>query len=143
MSAEPLQLADSLDMTAADPSRKIRERRTGIPREGSNLEHWAGLMKVNVETGEMKPIYTGQAPSQGAVLTTASDLVFWGDLNQKFRAFDADSGKILWETTLGGTIQNSTITYAVNGKQYVAVLTGEGLTTGSPIGQAKITPGRR
>jgi hypothetical protein len=28
---------------------------------------------------------------------------------------------ILWETTLGGTIQNSTITYAVNGKQYVAV----------------------
>ena len=132
-----------LDMTAADPSRKIRERRTGIPREGSNLEHWAGLMKVNVETGGMKPIYTGQAPSQGAVLTTASDLVFWGDLNQKFRAFDADSGKILWETTLGGTIQNSTITYAVNGKQYVAVLTGEGLTTGSPIGQAKITPVRR
>ena len=53
------------------------------------------------------------------------------------------AGKILWESTLGGPIQNSTITYAVNGKQYVAVLTGEGLTTGSPIGQAKITPVRR
>ena len=54
-----------------------------------------------------------------------------------------ETGKILWETTLGGTIQNSTITYAVNGKQYVAVLTGEGLTTGSPIGQAQIKPTRR
>ena len=38
---------------------------------------------------------------------------------------------MLWEQALGGPIQNSTITYAVNGKQYVAVLTGEGLTAGS------------
>jgi alcohol dehydrogenase (cytochrome c) len=132
-----------LDMTAADPAKKIRERRVGIPREGSKLESWAGLMKVDVATGAMKPIYTGQAPSQGAVLTTASDLIFWGDLNQRFRAFDAETGKILWETTLGGTIQNSTISYAVNGRQYIAVFTGEGLTTGSPIGQARIKPVRR
>jgi alcohol dehydrogenase (cytochrome c) len=77
------------------------------------------------------------------VLSTEGDLVFWGDLNQKFRAFDAESGKILWETTLGGPIQNSTITYAVNGKQYVAVFTGEGLTSGTPIEQAQITPTRK
>ena len=132
-----------LDMTAADPSRKIRERRIGQQRPGSTLENWAGLMKVDVATGVMRPIYTGQAPSQGAVLTTGGGLVFWGDLNQKFRAFDADSGEIVWETTLGGTIQNSTISYAVNGRQYIAVFTGEGLTTGSPIGQAQIKPVRR
>jgi alcohol dehydrogenase (cytochrome c) len=132
-----------LDMTAADPSKDIRERRTGIPREGSSLDNWAGLMKIDVATGVMKPIYTGRAPSQGAVLSTEGDLVFWGDLNQKFRAFDAESGKILWETTLGGPIQNSTITYAVNGKQYVAVFTGEGLTSGTPIEQAQITPTRK
>jgi glucose dehydrogenase len=57
-------------------------------------------------------------------------------VGQKFRAFDAVSGRILWETTLGGAIQNSTITYAVNGKQYVAVLTGEGGLTGGLINQA-------
>jgi hypothetical protein len=39
------------------------------------------------------------------------------------------SGKILWESVLGSSIQTSTITYAVGGKQYVAVLTGEGLVT--------------
>ena len=50
---------------------------------------------------------------------------------------------MLWEKTLGGPIQNSTITYAVNGKQYIAVLTGEGVLTGGLIAQAKIKPTRR
>ena len=48
---------------------------------------------------------------------------------------DADSGEVLWETVVGGMIVNSTITYAVNGKQYVMVYTGNGrsVTTG-PLG---------
>ena len=49
----------------------------------------------------------------------------------------------MWETMLGGTIQNSTITFAVNGKQYIAVLTGEGLMTGGLIEQPKLQPPRR
>ena len=102
-----------------------------------------GLAKIDMATGEMPPMYKGRTPGNGAVLATAGDLVFWGDLDRKFRAFDADSGKILWETTLGGTIQNSTITYAVNGRQYVAVLTGEGLMTGGLITQANLQPTRR
>ena len=114
-----------LDMTSAGPNGQPRERRVGIPRAGSDPDTWAGLMKINMSTGEMKPIHSGRAPSNGAVLATAGDLVFWGDLDHKFRAFDAESGKMLWEQTLGGPIQNSTITYAVNGKQYVAVLTGQ------------------
>ena len=48
--------------------------------------------------------------------------MFWGDLNRRLRAFDSDSGKVLWEALVGGMIMASTITYAVNGKQYVAVL---------------------
>jgi alcohol dehydrogenase (cytochrome c) len=46
-------------------------------------------------------------------------------MDRRFRAFDADSGKIVWETILGGIISTSTITYSVNGRQYVAVLTGD------------------
>ena len=60
--------------------------------------------------------------------------MFWGDLNRRFRAFDADSGKILWESVLGGMIMASTITYAVNGRQYVAVMTGDGQSgTAGPL----------
>jgi hypothetical protein len=45
-------------------------------------------------------------------------------MSQKFKAFDAETGKELWQTTLVGNISVSTITYAVKGKQYVAVMTG-------------------
>jgi glucose dehydrogenase len=76
------------------------------------------------------------------VLTTAGNLVFFGDLDQKLRAFDADSGKMLWEQTLGGPIQNSTITYSVNGKQYIAVLAGSGALSGGLMDQAGIKPNR-
>jgi alcohol dehydrogenase (cytochrome c) len=131
-----------LDMTSAGPNRMPPERRLGVPREGSDPNTWAGLMKIDVSTGQMTPIYRGRAPSNGAVLTTAGGLVFWGDLDSKLRAFDAASGKVLWEETLGGPIQNSTITYAVNGRQYVAVFTGSGLLTGGLIDQAAIKSNR-
>jgi alcohol dehydrogenase (cytochrome c) len=68
------------------------------------------------------------------MLATAGNLIFWGDMDRRFRAFDADTGEILWETIVGGIIQNSTITYAVNGRQYVAILTGDGASgTGGPL----------
>src|SRR5262245_54609141 len=119
-----------LDMTAAAPAARdtaaTPERRNGVRRPGSDPEKFAGLAKVNMTTGEIQRIYQGRVPGVAATLATAGDVVFWGALDRKFRAFDADSGKILWETSLGGPVSNSTITYSVNGKQYVAVLVGNG-----------------
>ena len=119
-----------LDMTAASPASgdtpASPERRSGVPRPGSDPAKFGGLAKVNMTTGEIQRIYEGRLPGVGATLATAGDLVFWGDLDRKFRAFDADTGKILWETPMDGPVINSTITYAVNGKQYVAVLVGNG-----------------
>jgi len=129
-----------LDMTRADGNQP--ERRTGARRPGSDPEKFGGIAKINMATGEIQRIYEGRAPGNGATLATAGDLIFWGDLDQKFRAFDADTGKILWETILGGPIQNSTITYRVNGKQYVAVLTGLGAITANLFQQAGINPQR-
>jgi alcohol dehydrogenase (cytochrome c) len=136
-----------LDMTSSIPAQDgkpaVPAKRGGIPREGSKPEEFGGLAKINMETGEIQHIYKGRAPGNGAVLATAGDLVFWGDIDGKFRAFDPATGKILWETTLGGSIDNSTISYAVNGKQYIAVMSGEGLLTGGLITQAGISPARR
>jgi len=61
------------------------------------------------------------------VLTTAGDLAFVGDLNRYFNAFDADTGKLLWRTRLGAALHGYPISYAVNGKQYIAVPTGMGV----------------
>jgi len=116
------------------------ESRTAIRRDGSDPQKFAGVAKVNVTTGELTRLFETCAPSNGATLVTAGDLVFWGDLARNFRAIDADNGKVLWSAVLPGSIENSTITYAVNGKQYVAVLTGRGGISAGLITQAGITP---
>jgi alcohol dehydrogenase (cytochrome c) len=110
-----------------------------VRRPGSDPEKYGGIAKVNASTGEIVRFYEGSVPGNGATLATAGDLIFWGDLNQQFRAFDADTGKILWQTKLGGPIQTSTITYRVNGKQYVAVVTGLGGVTASIFPRAGVT----
>ena len=97
---------------------------------------------MNMSTGEIKYLFETCAPGNGATLVTAGDLVFWGDLARNFRAIDADNGKVLWQSVLPGSIQNSTITYAVNGKQYIAVLTGSGALSGGLMDQAGIKPNR-
>ena len=122
-----------LDMTAKIETPNGGQRQA-IFRPGSDPEAFAGIAKVNVATGQTERIYSAPVPGNGAMLATAGDLIFWGDMDRRFRAFDADTGKILWETIVGGIIQNSTITYAVNGRQYVAVLTGDGASgTGGPL----------
>ncbi|MCU1337290.1 MAG: hypothetical protein JWO19_2871 [Bryobacterales bacterium] len=98
-----------------------------VPRPGSDPKALTGLAKINLSTGEILRFDLGRAPGNGAMLATAGDLVFHGDMNRRFRAFDAETGKQVWESILGGNISVSTISYAVNGKQYIAVMTGDNL----------------
>jgi alcohol dehydrogenase (cytochrome c) len=65
-----------------------------------------------------------------AVLSTAGNVAFVGDLNRTFRAFDVRTGKILWSTRLGTSVQGFPVSFTAGGKQYVAVTTGLG--GGSP-----------
>ncbi len=129
-----------LDMTAAGPDGP--QVRLSVPRPGADPDEIGGLAKIDMTTGRIDFIHQGPAPSNGAVLATAGNLVFWGDLDGRFRAFDAETGDVLWETIVGGPVQNSTISYAADGRQYVLVMTGEGLLTGRLIGQAGLTPAR-
>jgi alcohol dehydrogenase (cytochrome c) len=101
-------------------------QRKGVPRAGANPQELNGLAKINMETGEILRFGKQRAPANGAVLATAGNLIFWGDLDRRLHAFDAETGKQLWEGIVGGSIAVSTITYSVNGKQYVAILTGDG-----------------
>jgi alcohol dehydrogenase (cytochrome c) len=112
------------------------ESRVGVPLEGISNAELNGMAKINMETGEMVKWPTGPIPTNSSILVTAGDLMFWGDVNRRFRAQDAETGKVLWETVLGAPISTSNITYSVNGKQYLAVVTGNnmsapGLDTGT------------
>ena len=74
----------------------------------------------------MQRIHSQAIPGNGSALVTAGDLLFWGDLERRFNAFDSDTGEILWRAVVGGIVQTSTITYAVDGRQYIVVMTGNG-----------------
>jgi alcohol dehydrogenase (cytochrome c) len=63
-------------------------------------------------------------PFNGGTLTTAGNLVFWGDMHGDFKAVNAKDGSVLWQKNLGSGIGAGPITYSVGGKQYVAVVVG-------------------
>jgi alcohol dehydrogenase (cytochrome c) len=61
-----------------------------------------------------------------AAIATAGGLVFAGDWDRYAYAFDATSGKVLWQTRLPTSAQGFPITYLARGKQYVAIPAGIG-----------------
>jgi alcohol dehydrogenase (cytochrome c) len=65
----------------------------------------------------------------GGVLSTAGDVVFGGGKDGYFVALDARTGKLLWKAALGGQVNAGPMTYAVNGKQYIAIAAGTALFT--------------
>ncbi len=72
-----------------------------------------------------------------SLVVTGGGLVFGGDVNGRFHAFDEKTGKVLWETNLGSPVSGYPITFSVGGKQYVAVSTGPSLAGG---GVSALTP---
>lgn len=124
-----------LSMTANAKTPTGWGPRSGVLRPGADPMKYMNIGKIDVATGEMKVIFSQPIGSNGSALTTAGGLVFFGDLNRRMRALDDETGKVLWESVVGGMVMTSTISYAVKGKQYVMVFTGEGqsVTTG-PLG---------
>lgn len=68
--------------------------------------------------------YQSAAPLLAAVTTAAGGVVFTGELTGDFLVLDARSGAVLYRFNTGGPMDGGIVTYAVEGKQYVAALSG-------------------
>jgi PQQ-dependent dehydrogenase (methanol/ethanol family) len=91
-----------------------------IPTE----KQWGRLSAVNLDTGKVAWQVDTPEPLIGGVLATAGGLVFNGEGNGKFAAYDAKSGKELWSFNCGAGVNAPATSYMVGGKQYIAVAAG-------------------
>ena len=92
------------------------------------VENAGTIEAISVETGRTLWRHEQRAVTT-SLMTTASGLLFGGDANGRFRAYDQRSGEILWEVNLGSHVTGYPATFAVDGKQYIAVSTGGSLNT--------------
>ena len=100
-------------------------RWTVRPRPESD-GNYGRVEAVNLETQETVWIARQRAPQTTGALVTAGGLLFAGSLDRRLSAYDAASGERLWETRLSDVPNAPPISFAANGRQYVAAITGAG-----------------
>ena len=88
------------------------------------------LAAFDARTMEQKWAFQQRPSFLTGVLTTDGGVTFAGDLDRTFRAFDTATGRVLWQSRLGTSVQGFPVSFSVGGKQYIAVSTGLG--GGSP-----------
>ena len=83
------------------------------------------IQAIDAVTGDLKREHRREVPERAG-----GGLVFGGDVNGRVRAFDQETGDVLWELNLGSSVTGFSITYAVDGRQYVAFSTGTAANAG-------------
>jgi alcohol dehydrogenase (cytochrome c) len=92
-------------------------------------EGYGAVRAFDPKTGERKWEFKMTDITWAGVLTTESDLLFSGGREGYFFALDDRTGKLLWKASLGGQINSAPMSYALDGKQYIAVSAGTALFT--------------
>jgi alcohol dehydrogenase (cytochrome c) len=97
-------------------------------RLSPGTENGGSLFAISAETGKTLWKYDQRAGMMSSV-ATGGGLIFNADAAGHFRAFDQQNGKVLWDVNLNSEISGYPISFAVNGKQYIAVSTGSSLVS--------------
>jgi alcohol dehydrogenase (cytochrome c) len=124
----PVDYVEGQRLTGPLPVMSVRMLQPGplvnrrLPEEG-----YGAIQAFDPKTGERKWAFNMSDMTESGVLSTAGDLVFAGGRDGYFFALDAKTGTMLWKASVGGAVSAGPITYAVNGKQHVAISAGNAL----------------
>ncbi len=91
-----------------------------IPSEAQ----WGNITAVDYNTGKIRWKVKTEQPMIGGVLATAGGLLFTGEGNGYFKAYDAETGSVLWKFQAGAGVNAPPASYTVEGKQYIVVAAG-------------------
>lgn len=97
------------------------------------------LNALDAATGKIRWRYHSDGPMVGGVTATSGGVLFTGEVTGDFLALDAGDGRVLYRFNTGGAVAGGVITYTVEGRQYVAAMSG-GMTSfwGRPRGSATV-----
>ena len=98
---------------------RFGQRRVPLPDSDGRF---GGLQAIDIANGDVKWTHRRRTPPSTGVLATAGELVFAGWYDRFFTAFDINSGELVWKSRLTTPPTTSPISYAVDGKQFVAVV---------------------
>jgi alcohol dehydrogenase (cytochrome c) len=86
--------------------------------------HYGQVMALDLAKQKVLWTQSHRTPEASSLLVTAGGLVFESTADRIFRASDAGTGKVLWQTRLDNMAKSNPISYSINGKQYVAIMAG-------------------
>lgn len=127
-----MDIAMSVEKAGPSDGYDLSTRIRHVPGVDAATASVGRLQAVSASTGKTLWTHQQRAPIYGSVLATGGNLIFSGDLVRRFRAFDAQSGAVLWETILNAAVSGRPMTYSVGGRQYLAIGAG-GVTQGTGI----------
>ncbi len=87
-------------------------------------EQWGNVVAVDYNTGQIRWKVKTPQPMIGGIMATAGGLVFAGEGNGQFKAYDAATGNVLWSFQAGAGVNAPPSSYTVEGKQYIVVAAG-------------------
>jgi alcohol dehydrogenase (cytochrome c) len=117
---------DTTARTDRGPAPQFVYNTTNVGKFAAGKDKVGRIDAISVETGRTLWTWETRVSNYSPILATGGGLLFNGSMDRYLRALDADSGKVLWQTRLPSQAVGGTVTFSIDGRQYLAIAAGGG-----------------
>jgi alcohol dehydrogenase (cytochrome c) len=125
---------DSTARTDRGPAPEFVYNTTNVGKFAAGKDKVGRIDAISVETGKTVWSWETRVTNYSPLLATGGGLLFNGSMDRYLRALDIDRGQVLWQTRLASQVVGGTVTYSINGRQYIAVTAGGGPIAATGVG---------